>query len=163
MGSAVEALASVSGAEPVKPPASRVAKPAEGTYIPKVSDYCEPPMRIRWLIVLPALCGLALGNAARADDSSAPAASGGNTSAGKQQNVLPTPVPDVPKVKPGAYPYNQPPTGPNPAKSAPAPAGKFAPPPNQGPVTGYGPGGLGTPPGAPANPPYGFGGTGAPR
>ena len=125
-------------------------------------------MRSRWLIVLAFMMGLAIGDAACADspvadNSAAPGASGGTSSTDKQQKVLPTPVPDVPKVKPGPYPYNQPPSAPNPATSAPAPAGQFAPPANQGPVTGYGLGGMGTPPGAPANPPYSFGGTGAPR
>ena len=120
-------------------------------------------MRIRWLIVLTAMMGLAAGGSALADGTQSPGAASGGSSTGNQQNVLPTPLPEVPKVKPGTYPYNQPPSGPNPATSAPAPAGKFAPPPNQGPVTGYGPGGMGTPPGAPPNPPYSFGGTGAPR
>ncbi len=35
--------------------------------------------------------------------------------------------------------------------------GQFAPPPNSGPVTGYGPGGMAPVPGAPANPPYSYG------
>lgn len=35
--------------------------------------------------------------------------------------------------------------------------GQFAPPPNAGPVTGYGPGGMAPMPGAPANPPYSSG------
>lgn len=34
----------------------------------------------------------------------------------------------------------------------------YAQPPNLGPVTGYGPGGMGQPPGAPQNPPYPVGG-----
>ena len=33
-------------------------------------------------------------------------------------------------------------------------SGQFAPPPNSGPVTGYGPGGMGHEPGTPVNPPY---------
>jgi hypothetical protein len=35
--------------------------------------------------------------------------------------------------------------------------GQFAPPPNRGPVTGYGAGGMAPMPGAPANPPYSTG------
>jgi hypothetical protein len=36
----------------------------------------------------------------------------------------------------------------------------YAAPPNLGPVTGYGPGGMTQPPGAPPNPPYSLGGPG---
>jgi hypothetical protein len=39
----------------------------------------------------------------------------------------------------------------------------YAPPPNLGPVTGYGPGGMAAPPGSPPNPPYPPGGLLAPR
>ena len=39
----------------------------------------------------------------------------------------------------------------------------YAAPPNSGPVTGYGPGGMAQPPGAPPNPPYPPGGLSAPR
>ena len=35
---------------------------------------------------------------------------------------------------------------------------QYVPPPNVGPVTGYGPGGMAQPPGAPPNPPYPLGG-----
>jgi hypothetical protein len=41
----------------------------------------------------------------------------------------------------------------NPSRPAP-PLGQFAPAPNPGPVTGYGPGGTGHLPGTPINPPY---------
>ena len=49
----------------------------------------------------------------------------------------------------GAEPFVPPP---------PTADGQFAPPPNQGPITGYGPGGMGLPPGSPPNPPYTHGG-----
>ena len=125
-------------------------------------------MRIPPLIVLVALVGFAIGGTARAegpasDNSTIPGTVSGAGAAEGQENVLPTPVPDVPKVKPGVYPYNQPPSPPSPTTSAPAATGKFSPPVNQGPVTGYGAGGMGTVPGSPANPPYSFGGTGRPR
>jgi hypothetical protein len=65
--------------------------------------------------------------------------------------ALPTPVPDVPSVRPSASVRG--------LASAPAPASPhYAPAPNVGPVTGYGPGGMGAVPGAPANPPYSPGG-----
>ena len=125
-------------------------------------------MRTHWLILLAALIGFAFGDAASAagpttDNSTIPGTVDGAGAAGNGENVLPTLVPDVPKVKPPTYPYNQPPSPPNPTTSAPASTGKFSPPPNQGPVTGYGAGGMGTVPGSPANPPYSFGGTGIHR
>jgi hypothetical protein len=126
-------------------------------------------MRRRWPIVFAAWTVLAMANAACADDdpvmSAPPALRGahGAASSGGQPGVLPTPVPDVPSAKSGVYPYNSPPSTPSSSSTAPTPAGQFAPPPNRGPVTGYGPGGMGTPPGAPANPPYSFGGVGPSR
>ncbi len=45
------------------------------------------------------------------------------------------------------------PSAPPPSYAAPAP-GQFGGPPNNGPVTGYGPGGMQPLPGAPPNPPY---------
>jgi len=73
-----------------------------------------------------------------------------------QPMAIPTPVPGVPSVHPSA------PVGG--LASAPAPAAPhYAPAPNLGPVTGYGPGGMGAMPGAPANPPYSSGGFGARR
>ena len=39
----------------------------------------------------------------------------------------------------------------------------YAAPPNVGPITGYGPGGMAAPPGAPPNPPYPAGGLTGPR
>ena len=127
-------------------------------------------MRRRQLIVIAAWIALAVTNAACAGDDdpvmNAPAplaGAHGAASSDAQPAVLPTPVPDVPPAKPPVYPYNSSPSAPRPSTTAPAPAGQFAPPPNNGPVTGYGPGGMGTPPGAPANPPYSFGGLGSPR
>jgi len=70
--------------------------------------------------------------------------------------ALPTPVPDVPSVRPSA-----PVSG---LANAPAPMPpRYAPAANVGPVTGYGPGGMGVMPGAPANPPYSSGGFGGRR
>jgi hypothetical protein len=66
------------------------------------------------------------------------------------------PVPEVPSVAPpieGSPQTRQPYLyQPGPA----APAGGFGLPTNPGPVTGYGPGGLAQPPGAPPNPPFHF-------
>ena len=127
-------------------------------------------MRYRWVIVIAAWIAIAAANAAcaGADDPvmSAPpplAGAHGAASSGSQPGVLPTPVPDVPPAKSPAYPYNSPPSTPSPSVTAPASAGQFASPPNRGPVTGYGPGGMGTSPGSPANPPYSYGGIGPPR
>lgn len=70
--------------------------------------------------------------------------------------ALPTPVPDVPSVRPSA-----PVDG---LANTPAPMSPYyAPAANVGPVTGYGPGGMGAMPGAPANPPYSSGGFGGRR
>lgn len=66
------------------------------------------------------------------------------------------PVPEVPPVLPpieGSPPTRQPylyRPGPT------VPSGQFSQPLNPGPVTGYGPGGLAQPPGAPSNPPFHF-------
>lgn len=48
--------------------------------------------------------------------------------------------------------------GPAPVPRPGAPGPFYAAPPNLGPVTGYGPGGMALPPGAPPNPPYPAGG-----
>ncbi len=78
---------------------------------------------------------------------------GTETYSGGQPMAVPPNLPGVPPVTPGIY-SQQPPPG-LPHVSAPAPSpGQFAPPPNQGPVTGYGPGGMAPIPGAPQNPPY---------
>ena len=76
------------------------------------------------------------------------------TSAGTgSQPITPPPtLPDVPPLLPGRSApglphYAAPTTSP----------GQFAPAPNPGPVTGYGPGGMAPVPGAPANPPYSYG------
>ena len=69
--------------------------------------------------------------------------------------IIPTPVPQVLPVQPqiGAgsserepFLYQSGPTAPTPA---PVVTPRY-----QGPITGYGPGGMGYPPGAPPNPPY---------
>lgn len=126
-------------------------------------------MRRRWPIVIAAWTALAITNIACADDDpvlNAPpplAGTHGKASSGGEPGALPTPVPDVPPAKPSAYPYNSPASKPSPSATAPAPSGQYAPPPNRGPVTGYGPGGMGTAPGSPANPPYSFGGVGPTR
>jgi len=70
--------------------------------------------------------------------------------------AIPTPVPDVPPVRSSSFGGG---LGSSPAPTAPY----YAPGPNAGPVTGYGPGGMGIAPGSPANPPYGGGGLGGRR
>ncbi|HUN47609.1 MAG TPA: hypothetical protein VMU85_13855 [Stellaceae bacterium] len=74
-----------------------------------------------------------------------------------QPGTRPTPVPDVPSVGPDIYSTSPPPGVQRTAPST--PPAHYAPPPNAGPVTGYGPGGMTAAPGAPANPPYSYGGT----
>jgi hypothetical protein len=70
--------------------------------------------------------------------------------------AIPTPVPDVPSVRPSQS-FDG-------LANAPAPESPhYAPAANFGPVTGYGPGGMGAMPGAPANPPYSGGGFGGRR
>jgi hypothetical protein len=69
------------------------------------------------------------------------------------RSITPPPtLPDVPPLLPGrpapGLPHYSAPT---------ASPGQFAPAPNPGPVTGYGPGGMAPIPGAPANPPYSYG------
>ena len=78
----------------------------------------------------------------------------GKTSAttGNQPITPPPSLPDVPPLMlgrpaPGLPHYSGATTSP----------GQFAPAPNPGPVTGYGPGGMAPVPGAPANPPYSYG------
>ncbi len=92
--------------------------------------------------------------------STEPPPSAATTPSGGQPMAVPIPVPDVPPVPPGIYSRSPPPGLPSQPGATAAP-GQFAPAPNIGPVTGYGPGGLAQPPGAPANPPYHFGGTGS--
>lgn len=80
-----------------------------------------------------------------------------NAPPGGQPIARPTPVPDVPSVGPDIYSTSPPPGV---QRTAPAsPPVHYAPPANVGPTTGYGPGGMAPVPGAPANPPYSFGGT----
>ena len=69
------------------------------------------------------------------------------------RTITPPPtLPDVPPLLPGR------PSPGLPHYSAPVTTpGQFAPAPNRGPVTGYGPGGMAPMPGAPANPPYSYG------
>jgi hypothetical protein len=76
-----------------------------------------------------------------------------SSAATSSQPITPPPtLPDVPPLlpgrsAPGLLHYSAPTTSP----------GQFAPAPNPGPVTGYGPGGMAPVPGAPANPPYSYG------
>ena len=67
------------------------------------------------------------------------------------QQFLPGPSPE--ELMRGAPPV------PEPGRSA----GPFYTPPYTGPITGYGPGGMAQPPGAPPNPPYPLGGITGPR
>ena len=110
---------------------------------------------IRLLMILTLLAGSAV--VLRATDARAQ-----NTPPGGQPIARPTPVPDVPSVRPDIYSTSPPPGV---QRTAPtSPPVQYAPPANVGPTTGYGPGGMAPVPGAPANPPYSFGGTsGQPR
>lgn len=115
-----------------------------------------------------AIAALAIGIAASPCEakeftSTEPLPSAATTPSGGQPMAVPFSVPDVPSVPPGIYSRSPPPGLPSRPGATAAP-GQFAPAPNVGPVTGYGPGGLAQPPGAPANPPFHFGGTsGLPR
>ena len=81
---------------------------------------------------------------------------GDETYSGGQPMAVPPVLPGVPPVPPGIY-SERPPPG-LPRYSAPMAApGQFAPAPNPGPITGYGPGGMAPMPGAPPNPPYSYG------
>lgn len=117
------------------------------------------PTRAALLAVLTLLATGTLGTAiARSDELAQSTPSGG------QPIARPTPVPDVPSVGPDIYSSRP---APGVQKTAPMPSTppvQYAPAPNVGPTTGYGPGGMAPVPGAPANPPYSFGGTsGQPR
>lgn len=78
---------------------------------------------------------------------------GRETESGGQPMAVPPTLPGVPPVLPGIYSQRPPPGLPSSPGAAPSP-GQFAPAPNPGPVTGYGPGGMAPVPGAPTNPPY---------
>ncbi|HXP72978.1 MAG TPA: hypothetical protein VN823_02445 [Stellaceae bacterium] len=81
---------------------------------------------------------------------------GRETESRGQPMAVPPPLPGVPPVLPGIYSQRPPPGLPN-YSGATATPGQFAPAPNPGPVTGYGPGGMAPVPGAPPNPPYSYG------
>ena len=70
---------------------------------------------------------------------------------------LPTPNPEVQQFLPGPSPEELG-RGPAPVQEPGRSATPFYTPPYSGPVTGYGPGGMAQPPGAPPNPPYSPGG-----
>lgn len=78
---------------------------------------------------------------------------GTETYSGGQPMAVPPSLPGIPPVMPGIY-SQQPPPGLPHAPAATSSPGQFAPAPNPGPVTGYGPGGMAPIPGAPQNPPY---------
>ena len=78
---------------------------------------------------------------------------GTETYSGGQPMAVPPTLPGVPPVLPGIYSERPPPGLPHASGASPSP-GQFAPAPNPGPVTGYGPGGMAPMPGAPQNPPY---------
>lgn len=116
-------------------------------------------------IIIAALIAALLGSAAQAQTYTDPSgktqpAPGlrGETPSGGQPMAVPPTLPDVPPTLPSIYSQKPPPGLPPPPSGAPASPGQFAPQPNQGPVTGYGPGGMAPAPGAPANPPYSYGG-----
>ena len=81
---------------------------------------------------------------------------GDETYSGGQPMAVPPSLPGVPPVLPGIYSEHPPPGLPRSTAPTASP-GQFAPAPNPGPVTGYGPGGMAPVPGAPANPPYSYG------
>ena len=105
-------------------------------------------LAILWLLA----CG-SLGGGAAADELAQ------STPPGGQPIARPTPVPDVPSVGPDIYSSSPPPGVQKTAPPPSPPPVQYAPAPNAGPTTGYGPGGMAPVPGAPANPPYSFGGT----
>jgi hypothetical protein len=78
------------------------------------------------------------------------------TYSGGQPMAVPPALPGIPPTFPSIYSQRPPPGLPSYSGVATSP-GQFAPAPNQGPVTGYGPGGMAPMPGAPPNPPYSFG------
>jgi len=84
------------------------------------------------------------------------AGAGDQTYSGGQPMATPPSLPDIPPVMPGIYSQHPPPGLPRYAAPTSSP-GQFAPVPNSGPVTGYGPGGMAPMPGAPPNPPYSYG------
>jgi hypothetical protein len=90
---------------------------------------------------------------------SAPAPAAPDATTNEAPPLIPTPVPGVPPPQaqtPAKPPFVYQPGATIPALPAPSLASPY-----QGPITGYGPGGMGYPPGARPNPPYFFGG--APR
>ena len=119
-----------------------------------------------WWIAATLIAALAVSSAALADEGGSapkPGVIAPSTPSGGQPGAVPYAVPDVPNVPPDIYSQKPPPGLPH-RYGASASPGQFAPPPPPGPVTGYGPGGLGAAPGAPANPPFSFGGlNGRPR
>jgi len=78
------------------------------------------------------------------------------THSGVEPMAEPPSLPGIPPAMPGIYSEKPPPGLPRASAPTVSP-GQFGPPPNPGPVTGYGAGGLAPLPGAPANPPYSFG------
>jgi len=81
---------------------------------------------------------------------------GDETYSGGQPIAVPPSLPDIPPVMPGIY-SQHPPPGLTHYLAPTASPGQFAPAPNPGPITGYGPGGMAPMPGARPNPPYSYG------
>jgi hypothetical protein len=108
----------------------------------------------RSLILLAALAVSVIASAAsRSQSVTTPATDARQEIGSPSQPITPPPtLPDIPPLLPGRTP----PGLPHYSGAAPSP-GQFAPAPNPGPVTGYGPGGMAPVPGAPANPPYSSG------
>jgi len=108
----------------------------------------------RSLVLLAALAVCAIASApSRSQGITTPATDARQDIGSPSQPITPPPtLPDIPPLLPGRTP----PGLAHSTVAAPSP-GQFAPAPNPGPVTGYGPGGLAPVPGAPANPPYTFG------
>lgn len=125
-------------------------------------------MRI-WILAGLVIAALALGGTAPAQTYTDPSgktqpAPGlrGETPAGGQPAAVPPALPGVPPALPTIYSQKPPPGLPTSPSATPPTPGQFAPPVNQGPVTGYGPGGMAPMPGAPPNPPYSYGGPSGP-
>jgi hypothetical protein len=111
----------------------------------------------RWLTVSTTLAAVALAStAAGVGDLPQPPGTGiwGKSSSGGQPGALATLVSQVPAAQPGIYSPSPPPGTTSSSTPSPAAPGQSSSPPNHGPITGYGPGGMRAAPGTPAAPPY---------
>jgi hypothetical protein len=146
---------------------------------PKTQSIKDSTMRRRWLTVSTLLTVVALASTACVGPLPDVPGTGVWGTSGREPGGLTTPTPQVPTaqpdimptVQPGVYSNSPPPGMPSsstqspastspqpgmPSSSTPSPAaqGQSSPTPKQGPITNYGPGGMGAPPGSPPAPPY---------